>query len=367
MNEFQEIEPDEKYWHVTRSILLSTIEVNNNERQGFQFKSLFFNVGVFTRTVFPTMKMATISLVVMAMILVTGLGAQAAGPDNFLFDAKLAIERTKVLFAKDANKTELHFDYINNRLEEIDQLIAQDKSNHIAKATQNIELNLKQVKKNLELMKNNKNVDARKVVELATLIDLKTNELSESLKEKTIVVENKKIAETIKASNSLSKDALELIVSSDTELADAELELIENSINNKIEIEKERFEGIGEKITKVQNDIIKEEELKIEESMDVDVNTSTSTSNQEKTVEFNIDEISNINSEEIADKLEESKKLLESDDYKGAIRELNIAELYINLTDQATNEALEDYESEIEELESEIEEEVKGVTEQVLE
>ena len=277
LNEFKEIEPDEKHWHVTRSILLNTIEADTTERQGFQFKSLFFNVGIFTKTVFPTMKMATISLVVMAMVLVTGLGAQAAGPDNgLLHPFKLAMERGQLFLIRDANKTtQLRFEHIQNRLEEIDELIEKNKSKHITKATKNIESNLKQIKENLESMKNNKNVDNKKVVELASLIDLKTNELSKNLKGKE--VEDKKIGETIKASYLLSKGALEVIITSDAELVGAELELIENSINNKIEIEKERFEGIGEKVTKAQNDIIKEEELKIGESVDVDVNTSTST------------------------------------------------------------------------------------------
>jgi tetratricopeptide (TPR) repeat protein len=371
LNEFKEIEPDEKFYHVTRSILLNTIEANDTVRQGFQFKSLFFNMNIFVRTVFPTMKVATISLVVMAMVFVTGLGAQAAGPDDILFNLKLVGETTQLLFTKEADKTQVHFKHIKNRLAEIDKLIEEDKSVHITKATQNIELNLKQVKKNLELMKNNKNVDSKQVVELASLIDLKTNELSESLKEKFVEAKDFEIKETLKASNSLSQDALEVIVTSDTELADAELELIKNSINTKIELQRDRYDEAIEKISKVQSNLSQEVDLiaeKDELDSEIDsVSTSTiDTDNMEKPVEFNISEITSLDSEEISDKLKKAEELLKDGNLDDAFRELKKAEFYIDMTTEETEKALEDYNVEIEELEKEIEE-VKGVTEQVLE
>ena len=376
LNDFKEIEPDEKYWHVSRSILLNTVEADSSEQQGFQFKSLFFNMNIFARTVFPTMKVATISLVVMAMVFVTGLGAQASGPDDFLFAGKLMLEKGQLLLAKDSSKTEIYFEHINNRLEEIDKLIAEDKSDYIVKATKNIESSLQQVKENLELMKNNEDVDNHQVVKLATLIDSRTNEISETLKEKSTEVESTEMTETIKISDSLSRDALDVIVGSDTELADFELELIANSINNKIELQIDRFEGIGEKITQVQEGdslVIEEDALDIETDL-----VTTSTINEDDDIldqldegqplELNISEIGNIDSEEILNKLAKAQELLESGDYPGALRKLKEAIFYIDLTDEATDKVLENiYKDKIEALEQEIKEEVKGETEQVLE
>ena len=388
LNNFKEIEPDEKYWHVSRSILLNTIEADSTEQQGFQFKSLFFNMNIFARSVFPTMKMATVSLVVIVTVFLTGLGAQAAGPDNFLYGGKLMMEKGQLLLAKDSSKTEIRFKHIKNRLEEIDKLIEKDNTTHIARATKNIESSLQEVKENLEVMKNNKNVDNRTVVELATLIDLKTNEISETLKDKSTEADHDGIKDTIKASNSLSRDALDIIVTSDSELADSELELIENSINNKIDLQIDRFEEIGEKINKSQEEnlLITEEDLSPQNSAngtsgilsagekDLDsTETSTTTIIEEEInetpVEFNISEISDINSDEISEKLERAKELLEENDYVNALRKLKEAEFYIDLTDEVTDEVLEDvYEQDIEELEQEIQEgEVKGETEQVLE
>ena len=394
LNDFKEIEPDEKYWHVSRSILLNTIEADTTKQQGFQFKSLFFNMNVFTRSVFPTMKMATISLVVIVTVFLTGLGAQAAGPDNFLYGGKLMMEKGQLLLAKDSSKTEIRFKHIKNRLEEIDKLIEKDNTTHIARATKNIESSLQEVKENLEVMKNNKNVDNRTVVELATLIDLKTNEISETLKDKSTEADHDGIKDTIKASNSLSRDALDIIVTSDSELADSELELIENSINNKIDLQIDRFEEIGEKINKSQEEnlLITEEDLSPQNSANgtsgipsashtrsvgekdldsTDASTTTITEEEinETPVEFNISEISDINSDEIAEKLERAKELLEENDYISALRKLKEVEFYIDLTDEVTDEVLEDvYEQDIEELEQEIQEgEVKGETEQVFE
>jgi len=372
LNTFKEIEPDEKYWHVSRSILLNTIEADTTEQQGFQFKSLFFNMNIFARSVFPTMKMATVSLVVIVTIFLTGLGAQAAGPDNFLFAGKLMMEKGQLLLARNSDKTQIRFKHIGNRLKEIDELIEKDKITHIAKATKNIESSLQEVKENLEIMKNNKNVDNRIVVELATLIDLKTNEISETLKDKSTEAEYDGIKDTIRASNSLSREALDVIVASDTELVDSELELIENSINNKINIQRDRFEEIGEKVTKAQEGVllIEVEGENLEKDLNsADVNSTTlEGETQETPVEFNISEIGNISSEEISEKLKEAKELLEENDYTNALRKLKEAEFYIDLTDEATDEALEEvYEEDIEELEQEIQEEVKGETEQVLE
>ena len=373
LNQFREIEPDEKYWHVNRSILLNTIQANTKQ-QGFEMKSLFFNINILVRSIFPTMKVITTSFVILITVLVTGLGAQASGPDDFLFPGKLMMERGQLLLTKNSEKTELRFKYIEKRLKEIDELIQKDKPNHIAKATKNIESNLKQVQQDLELIQQNKDVDDKEIVQIASLIDFKTNEISESLKQKEEVA-RAEIDQTIKVNNSLSQTALDTIINTDTELAELELELIKNSINNKIELQKDRFAEMGERITQVQDleELEAQEKLIFEAEFTESDSETTSTADlvevefEEQPIEVNISEISNIDSDQILEKLEQARESLNQDDYAGAVLKLKEAEFYIDLTSEVTEKALENiYESKIEEIEQEIEE-VKGVTEQVLE
>jgi len=373
LNQFREIEPDEKYWHVNRSILLNTIQANTKQ-QGFEMKSLFFNINILVRSIFPTMKVITTSFVILITVLVTGLGAQASGPDDFLFPGKLMMERGQLLLTKNSEKTELRFKYIEKRLKEIDELIQKDKPNHIAKATKNIESNLKQVQQDLELIQQNKDVDDKEIVQIASLIDFKTNEISESLKQKEEVA-RAEIDQTIKVNNSLSQTALDTIINTDTELAESELELIKNSINNKIELQKDRFAEMGERITQVQDleELEAQEKLIFEAEFTESDSETTSTADlvevefEEQPIEVNISEISNIDSDQILEKLEQARESLNQDDYAGAVLKLKEAEFYIDLTSEVTEKALENiYESKIEEIEQEIEE-VKGVTEQVLE
>ena len=373
LNQFREIEPDEKYWHINRSILLNTIQANTKQ-QGFEMKSLFFNMNILVRSIFPTMKVITTSFVILITVLVTGLGAQASGPDDFLFPGKLMMERGQLLLTKNSEKTELRFKYIEKRLKEIDELIQKDKPNHIAKATKNIESNLKQVQQDLELIQQNKDVDDKEIVQIASLIDFKTNEISESLKQKEEVA-RAEIDQTIKVNNSLSQTALDTIINTDTELAELELELIKNSINNKIELQKDRFAEMGERITQVQDleELEAQEKLIFEAEFTESDSETTSTADlvevefEEQPIEVNISEISNIDSDQILEKLEQARESLNQDDYAGAVLKLKEAEFYIDLTSEVTEKALENiYESKIEEIEQEIEE-VKGVTEQVLE
>ena len=373
LNQFREIEPDEKYWHINRSILLNTIQANTKQ-QGFEMKSLFFNINILVRSIFPTMKVITTSFVILITVLVTGLGAQASGPDDFLFPGKLMMERGQLLLTKNSEKTELRFKYIEKRLKEIDELIQKDKPNHIAKATKNIESNLKQVQQDLELIQQNKDVDDKEIVQIASLIDFKTNEISESLKQKEEVA-RAEIDQTIKVNNSLSQTALDTIINTDTELAELELELIKNSINNKIELQKDRFAEMGERITQVQDleELEAQEKLIFEAEFTESDSETTSTADlvevefEEQPIEVNISEISNIDSDQILEKLEQARESLNQDDYAGAVLKLKEAEFYIDLTSEVTEKALENiYESKIEEIEQEIEE-VKGVTEQVLE
>ncbi len=401
LNEFKEIEPDEKTYHVTRSILLNTIEASSSKkRQGFQFKSLFFNLNIFIRTVFPTMKMATISLVVVVTIFLTGLGAQAAGPDDILFPGKLIGEQLRLFLAKDSDKTQIRFEHIGNRLREIDQLIKNNKTSHIVKATRNIESSLQKVKEDLKSMRSNKNIDDKKIIELAALIDLKTNEISENLKHKTVEIKNNKdseIKETIKASESLSKDALEVIVNSDVKLSNEELKLIAGSINNKIELQKDRFQEIDQKISRVKEEVAKVKQIKnnqnnknnllISSKKDISNNedvllqskasstldnnqTVTTTVNdlnlkekETKPVEFNISKIEDLKPQEISTKLESAEQSLKTNDYSGALRKLEEVEFYIDLTDKTLENT---YGDRINKIEDKIED-VKGVTEQVVE
>ena len=388
LNEFKKIEPDEKYWHINRSILLNTIKSDSPTKQGFQFKSLFFNMNIFTRTLFPSFKVATVSLMVIAMMFVTGMGAQAAMPGNLLYPVKIGIiERTELAFTKEGSirETNIRIKHASNRLKEINYLLESNQfDGHITKVSERMKNHLNVVKTNLQLIKNS-NVDKSRVVKLAKVIDKNTINTSKTLGASSVDLLDEgasdAINEVIKANEELSYAVLDMIINSSEELAQDEKELIKKSLDNKIELWKEHVGEIGEKITKVKESLeqsniaedsilLQRDTLKDGESDILEEKQTTTTEKiDKKIIEFNIDKIEKIesNPERISEYLENAKKLSESNEYKDAFIEIEKAQFYLDLADDVLDSVLKDtYKEEIEELEQEIEE-VKGESEQSIE
>ena len=376
LSEFKEIEPDEKWYHVNRAILINILEnAGSTNRQGFQFKSLFFGFNIAVRTIMPSFKAAIITCSVLIMISGTVFGAQASMPGNFLYQVKTGMERVELILAENntVKETNIRLNHASKRLEEIQYLVENNKpSKRIAKVSNNMKNNFYALKNNFNKIKDQPEVEKSKVIELAKLIDENSINTSQALRISSVDLSDtdssKAINEVIKASESLGHIALEMIVSNENELKEDELELINDSLNNKIQLQEDRIDEIDDKIEQAKESLGQVSEQGNEEVGEIIEGSEV----QETTevIEFNINKIKSIESdpEKIAEYLENARTLLKDNDYSGALIEVEKAGFYIDITDKVLDDMLKDvYEKEIQELEEEINDmKIKGETEQVI-
>ncbi|MCD4704916.1 DUF5667 domain-containing protein [bacterium] len=370
LNEFNQIEPDEKYWHINRAVLVNQIEgdIKSKRAQRFNFESLFFNLVIFFRSLVPGWKFVSISLSVMVVVSSTFFGAQASMPGNtignILYPVKIGIEKAEIILAKDdISKTNILLEQASKRLEEMNHLIKKEKNDDLAKVSKNLKNNLIQANDNLKNI--GKNVDKKEdLIELAKIVNKENSETMLSLR----ATNSKEINEVIKVSQELSDTVIEIIMNS-KELADDEQKLINESINNRIKLQEEELAIQIDQNIKDKND--KEIELlEINDNNEKLIEiTKTSTDTPEiiedEIIEFNIDNIEEAtNTEGIKESLEKAKALLGEGNYNEAYIETKKVEFYIELAKDILDD--EEYQKETEKIKEEIEE-VKSETEQVIE
>ena len=370
--QFREIEPDEKYWHVSRSILMNTIEVTTNNTQGQHFgKSLFFNINMFFRYTMPSFKMATVSLVVIATILTTGFGAQAAMPGNPLYYVKKGMEKMELVLVKEGSieETNIRIKHASKRLAEINYLLEKDSEDkNIGKVSEDMTNNLNTVKDNFKNI--SKTADKEKVVELAKLIDQNSLNTSKTLRISSVEIMDEKtnqaINDVMKINTELGIKALEVMLSEE-ELGETEQKLINESIQNKIELLQDNIVQQDKNITEAREGLInvdlisgidEVDEVNIEEE-DLIENT-TSTIPSEGIIEFNINRIVP-DSEQVTIYLEEARKLAAEGRYEEALIEIEKVQLELDLMSKLDDVLKE----KVEKMKAEIEA-VKSATEQVL-
>lgn len=369
LDAFKEIEPDEKYWHVNRSILMNTIEATTNNTQGQHFgKSLFFNINMFFRSTVPSLKMATVSLVVIATILTTGFGAQAAMPGNPLYYVKKGMEKMELVLVKEGSieKTNIRMKHVSKRLEEINYLLEKDlKDKNISKVSEEMTNNLNTVKNNFKNIK--KTADKEKVVELAKLIDQNSVNTAKTFKISSVEIMDEKtnqaINDVMKINTELGIKALEVMLSEE-ELGEIEQELINESIQNKIELLQDNIVQQDKNIAEVKENLINIDlisginEINIEEE-DLTEKTTT-TIPAEEIIEFNINRIVP-DSEQVTIYLEKAKRLSAEGRYDEALIEIEKVQLELDLMSKLDSVLKE----KVEKMKAEIEQEaVKSSTEQ---
>ncbi len=370
LSQFKEIEPDEKYWHVNRSILMNTIEVTTNT-QGQHFgKSLFFNINMFFRSTMPSFKMATVSLVVIATVLTTGFGAQAAMPGNPLYYIKKGMEKVELVLVKEGSieATNIRIKHVSKRLEEINYLIENDlEDKNIGKVSVVMTNNLNTVNENFKNIK--KTADKEEVVQLAKLIDQNSVNTAKTLKISSAEImddkTNQAINDVMKINTELGIKALEVMLDEE-ELGEEEQELINESIQNKIELLQDNIVQQDKNITETKENLINIDlmsgidEVNIEEE-DLTEKT-TSTIPNEEIIEFNINRIA-LDSEQITIYLEEAKRLSTEGKYDEALIQIEKVQLELDLMNKLDSVLKE----RAEKMKAEIEQEaVKSSTEQVL-
>lgn len=359
LSEFKEIEPDEKWYHVNRSILFNIIKNDSSKKRNFGFKSFYLYTNIFFRNLMPSWKTASVLSSVFVVIFTTVFGANAALPGNILYPVKLSMEQGELMLTKDGSveQVDVYFKHINKRLDEMDKLVENNNQDQITKVAGNIKNNLDSLKNNLETVKR-ENKDSQKTIQVAKLVDEKTQQTSEVLKAKSEKISNDGIKEVIKANNEVSKTAFDIIVNNENTSGDQNMqELVAKSIENRILLQADRFQVVDKKIEQV--------DANTNASNAENVNTATTSQeidSKDGTVEFNIETIKQVNANQIPAYLEEAKRLLAEGKYQEASLKLKEAEFYICLSEEVLENS---YKNQIQELENQINtQEVKGETEQ---
>lgn len=372
LKQFREIEPDEKFWHITKSVLLNQIEkdLSSNKQQRFNLDSLLFGFMAFSKTVFPGWKFVSVTMSVLVAISGTFIGARASMPGttfgNILYPVKTQIiEPAELAFANtDVEKIKISLDHASNRLEEINYLIENRKEDQIDKVTDSMQESLTLANSNLKSIRTENNIESQELVELAKTINKNSDQTLESLKDKVIASNPKAIENIIKSTQQLNTTALEIMIKDNSNQ-----EIVNKSLDNQIKLQLESVKKIGEKITIGEQTLIKTNELSTN-STNEQVNSESQSINSiadinKQEIEFSIESIKKLaNPEQISLSIEKARQLLDEGKIEEAYVEIQKADLYINLADSTLD--AQNYEIKIKELENAINKaQVKSVTEQI--
>lgn len=338
LKDFQDIEPDEKWYHVNRTILLNIIEKDSvSSKSKISAKKMFFGIFVFTRNIMPNWKMALSSFVAVALIGGTVFGAGASLPGDSLYPVKIGMENVQLALVSDnsVQSANIRLQHIDNRLEELQKLSETNKSQeHLASLTKNIEENMVGVQTSLKAIEKNPNVKQDQLISLVTLVDKKT--LDTSLTLKKVNKDDKTINSIVQLANQAGQTALGIMM---TKGDIQEQETIKKSLDTKISLQETSLSEVTKKI----------EDAKTAIASSTKQNTNTSTDQQ---TEFSINQIQKLDPAQITKYLTEAKDLLAKNDYKGALLKVEEAQFYLDMSDKALD--FDGYKKDIENMEQNI-------------
>jgi len=363
LKQFRDIEPDEKFWHITKSVLLNKIEkdMTSHKHQRFSFDSLFFDFSAFAKTFIPGMKFASVLMSVLVVISGTFIGAKASMPGtaigNILYPVKTQlIEPAELALAKnDIDKTNILLNHASNRLEEINYLIDKRREDQISKVTDNMQNSLSLANDSLKTVKSQPNTNKDKLVELAKSINENSGKTIESLK--IAQVNSKNVDNLIKSAKQLNTTALEIIVKENTDQ-----EIVNKSLNNQIILQLESIKQIDEKLSTAKQTLSKTHEITTSTNSTLSSDIKPIQLNKQE-IEFSIDSIEKVvDTKQINELIESAKKLLDEGQIDEAYITIKKVEFYINLADKTLD--AQDYELRLQELEKAINQaQVKSETE----
>lgn len=339
LRDFKDIEPDEKWYHVNRSILLNIIDRDSVTKESFSLKKVFFGFLLVSRSILPNWKVALSSFVAIVMVGGSVFGASASIPGQALYPVKLATEKIEISLAtSEVSETNIRLKHIDNRIAEINKLSSDEAQKHIESITANISENLNNVQNSLKTIEKSDSVNSNEIVKLAQLVDEKTINATKAIK--GINESSVSATEIATLGNQVSQRALEVIID---KTGEESKEVIENSLNNKIQLQEERATAVTAKISEV---------TKADDIKEIVKSTSTDPS-----IEFNIDQLKKIDSSEIDKYLKLAKELISKGNYKGALIELEKAQFSLDLSYKALDAVITDgYKRDIENIEKNIKE-----------
>jgi hypothetical protein len=292
--------------------LLNIIDRDSVAKESFSLKKVFFGFLLVFRNMLPNWKVALSSFVAIVMVGGSVYGAGTSIPGQALYPVKLATEKIEISLAtSEVSETNIRLKHIDNRIAEINKLSSGEAQKHIESITANISENLNNVQNSLKTIEKSDSVNSNEIVKLAKLVDEKTINATKAIK--GISADSISATEIATLGNQVSQKALEVIID---KTGEESKEVIESSLNNKIQLQEERAGAVTAKISEVKEVVDTEK-----------IQNSTSTN---PSIEFNIDQLKKIDPSEIEKYLKSAKELIAKGNYKGALIELEKAQFSLD-------------------------------------
>lgn len=330
-----------------KELLLSQIKAQKHEdyfkHSQLQTSRQFFGVFFSQKFMKPTVAFVLMIFLILSGGVATVSASQNSLPGDVLYYVKIATEKARIsLLLNEGKKASLEMEFVGRRVEELDQIIMNniDESEKVQIAVNGLRDDIDRVKKRLNSLQNQDIVRPKEVVEIAKIVDDRTNEYQDSLsKIKNILPKEvkKEVEETLDSISETGEKALEVIIDNHNDVeVDISKEEVIDRVQKKMDMAQQKIVELEEEIESVENteniELVSDEVMIDEEVADADNGESFS---NEANADEEEDVVEDVVEEAVEDVIEE-----EVEDLSGEV---------IEYEESVSDEAMADEES-IEEL-----------------
>lgn len=388
LKNLNQVKPKEEWKAANREQLLTQI----NAQQDFSNADKKFgvkNLDVFLPTNWGRviLKPKPIGVLLVILLVLSGgyfsvNASYGSVPGDVLYTIKITSEKIKLTFTTDdRHETELHIEFAQKRLEELEKITqnqepeTEKKNKNAKKAITAFKKEMDKVNENLEKVKVKQ--PAEETVQVAKLVTEKTDEFTEKLKDMDPEIKQD-IKEAIVASEETSDKAIDVIIekheSGEVDAQDEVKETIENKLNKTKEKINELENQIKEDENTAENQELQETENQ-EVIQDNSEEETTETNDQEAEQQTSEqDQEVKVEPEDAKKNLEEAEELLENGSLSDAFEKVKQSKQIVkqveddlDKTDEQTEIAFEENQTEIENDEQQPIEETEQTQEQTTE
>lgn len=274
IKKISELEPDKNWENKTKYEILAEISVQNRLRKAEKL-SVNERFDLSMMNFFSHMVPSLSKVIAGFLIIFMGTGvsfvAQASVPGEPLWPIKRSIEKVQLsLTISSVKETEVHIKHVNERLEEIDKIIADSnkepvknevKQAAIKKAVTHLEQDVTAVDTALKVAQQEK--EPLEVVELAKKVTDATKEAANTLEKQAIDVDDEELSEVLDSAKEVNDDVkksavtVALEVHEDIMIVDADV-ILENT-NNDLDLDTSTPDTIG--LVEETTTVVDQEEL----------------------------------------------------------------------------------------------------------
>lgn len=358
LKELQSVKPKKDWVEQNKEQLISQITAQTPQKQSTVF-GYWYLVKMLVPMRFLNFVAKPVGIVTIALFAVITSGIYSVNasrgslPGDMLYSVKLTSEKVQVTLAiSEEKQTQKHLDFANERANEIEKIIQQEKDpvkkqEQIFIAADNLkkEMDHAQVKMEEIKVKVQEKEKTQKVLEVIKRIDQQSEELSDKLNEqKDQVTENKesvkKINEAVNAANKTGIKAVEVIVDKyEKGEADISSEEVFLTVEKKLQQAQDKIEQVKEQeaqteeLKKEQQEetVVNEEEPSAPEEdspQDEDVSPAEQTTEPEVA-----------NSQTAQENAELAKELLDQGDLSSAVQKVIEIEIITSQIEETADEA----------------------------